>query len=87
MKSVFAQKISAGGESVFLVHGGKDTTGQESWFFVDVPSPKRAAFLRGVKSGSIDLTQFGTVLESGYGAHPHPSIISRMKAEYGYTGN
>jgi hypothetical protein len=41
MKSVFAKKISAGGESVFLVHGGKDTTGQENppadWAVLSLP--------------------------------------------------
>jgi hypothetical protein len=82
----FAQKLTAGGEGVYLIRGGQDSHGQDTWFFVDVPSPKRAAFLKAVRSGRLDVAQYGTVLESGFGKGPHPAIISRMQAEHGYQG-
>lgn len=78
--------VQSRGDTVYLVHGGADHSGQSAWYFIRVDSPKVRAFLKAIGSGSANLGQFGTVLESGYGAEPPYSIVEKMRSEYGYTG-
>ena len=85
--SSFAQNITGTrNETIFLVRGGRDHTGQPAWYFIRVDGVKTKAFLREIKGGNIELAAFGEIVESGYGKEPPPAVIAYMKANYSYTG-
>jgi hypothetical protein len=82
----FAQSISSNrNENLYLVHGGRDRTNQSVWHFIRVERAKTKAFMHAIKTGSIDLSAFGEILESGYGEEPPPAMLSYMKANYGFA--
>jgi hypothetical protein len=70
--------------NVFLVRGN-DSTGRAAWYFVLVDPAKRAAF-RKAFSGQLELSAYGRILASGYGADPPDDVRERMKTEYGFAG-
>ncbi|MDE2101341.1 MAG: hypothetical protein KGL39_29105 [Patescibacteria group bacterium] len=87
MKLAFAQvALQSRGDTVYLVHGGEDHTGQAAWYFILVDSAKVRAFLKAIDSGTADLQSYGTILESGYGKEPPYSVLQHMREQYGYTG-
>ncbi len=87
MKVAFTQTLEElRGNNIYLVRGGSDNTGQMSWYFIRVDSPKARAFLKAIDSGTIDLSSYGEILESGYGAEPPYSVLEHMRNQYGYTG-
>jgi hypothetical protein len=87
MKLAFTQAVQkTQGDNIYLVHGGEDHTKQSAWYFIRVDSPKIRAFLKAISAGSIDLENFGTILESGYGKEPPHSVLEKMRNEYGYKG-
>ena len=72
-------------DHIFLVRG-KDTTGEDAWYYVQVERGKREAFLRQGGVALLDITQFGAVIQCGYGEKPPQHIRDLMKEEYGFTG-
>lgn len=82
----FAQKISVSREckNIYLVKGGKDSTGRDTWFFIRVDSLKTSLFKQKIKTGSLDLQDFGEILESGYGEEPPEYIFTHMEKKYGF---
>ena len=58
-------------DRVILVRG-KDK-GKPAWHFVDVKKALTGLFYKRVKSGSLDVAHFGTVLASGWGTDPPDS--------------
>lgn len=57
-----------------------------SWFFVQVMQAKLQAFRRALTEGALELTAYGTVLASGFGASPPAKTITRMQTFYGFKG-
>lgn len=84
----FAQKIATDTQrqNIYLVTGGRDHTGRAAWYYIRVDDHQRARFERVVRSGALTLTEYGTILESGYGDTPPESVRNRMKIEHGFTG-
>ncbi|GEM_PF-1081472 len=82
----FAQKISNFRESqnIYLVQGGKDKTGRPAWFFLKVEALKLRSFLQKIKTGAINLIEYGEVIESGYGDAPNESVLQKMHDKYGF---
>ena len=77
----FVEKIQNSlGELVYLVHG-KDK-GKDAWHYLLVDKLKLAIFLQDVKSGKLDVTNYGVVLYSGWGENPPQHIIDEVKAKY-----
>ena len=58
-------------DRVILV-SGKDK-GKPAWHFVDVKKTLTGLFYKRIKSGSLDVAHFGTVLASGWGTDPPDS--------------
>lgn len=71
-------------EGIFLVRG-KDSTGHSAWFYVSIALEKRAGFKKLSGCERLDLAEYGTVIESGYGDSPPMHIRARMKDEYGFV--
>lgn len=84
----FAEKVakSKGAAEVFLVTGGSDNSGRKAWYFIRVDSPKVSAFHRAIKSGNINLDEYGEILDSGYGEQPPESVKQFMRDKYGFNG-
>lgn len=84
----FAQKIteSAKRQNIVLVTGGRDHTGRAAWYYLQVDAHQRARFERVVKSGALTLSEYGTVLLSGYGDAPGADAQSFMRTNYGFEG-
>lgn len=57
-----------------------------SWFFVQLVQAKLQAFRRALASGTCELTDYGTVLASGFGTTPPAKTLTRMQTIYGFKG-
>lgn len=86
--SGFAQRISQQNQrqNLVLVTGGRDHSGRPAWYYVLVEPHLKLRFDRAVKSGAMDLKEFGSIVASGYGEQPPELTRARMKAEYGFEG-
>jgi len=87
MALAFTQIIQQSrGEHIYLVLGGVDKYERAVWHFIRVAPAKARAFERAINSGTIELKDYGTVLESGIGAEPPYTTVEQMRNDYGYTG-
>ncbi|MFM9890248.1 MAG: hypothetical protein ACKVOE_06365 [Rickettsiales bacterium] len=83
----FAQKIEQQRPlNIYLVTGGRDHTGRPAWYYIDVLPHRKLQFERVLRSGAMSLTEYGTILQSGYGTKPPQQTIAFMKQEYGFEG-
>ncbi|MBQ4875354.1 MAG: hypothetical protein HRK26_04525 [Rickettsiaceae bacterium H1] len=67
-------------QNVFLVRG-KDRN-RSAWHYVLVDNNKRELFLAATRSGSLDVADYGEVLESGWGEDPPKSVVKRIEDEF-----
>jgi hypothetical protein len=65
---------------VYLVRG-KDN-GRPAWHYVLIAKPKLDAFKRKLATGSMDVSQYGAVLYSGWGQNPDSATVARIRSEY-----
>jgi len=70
-------------DRIFLVRG-PDSTNRPAWYYLLVDKEKKTVFQDNAKRGQIQLTEFGTIITSGYGEYPPKDVKQRMKDEYGY---
>ena len=71
--------------NMFLVSGGKDKYGREAWYFISVEPFKASIFQKEIKKGKINLLDYGTILESGFGKTPPEEAKRRIKEKYNFT--
>ncbi len=69
------------GRCVYLVRG-KDRN-RPAWHYVLVKERLVEKFKETVASGTIDVADWGEVLESGWGEDPHPDIVANMEKRFG----
>lgn len=70
------------GELVYLVRG-KDQ-GRPAWHYVHVRDKQTLPlFLKQVDTGTVDVSQFGEVLYSGWGQDPPEDIVKKIEEKYG----
>jgi hypothetical protein len=78
----FIERVKATeGHLVFLSRGAFE--GKPTWHYIKVDPRKLDAFKKQVKTGSIELTEFGNILYSGWGMDPPQAIIDKVKAQFG----
>jgi len=81
----FVQKLEQRhGQNIYLVTGGQDQTGMPAWHYVQVVPHRRSMFERKISSGEVSLTEYGAIIESGYGTKPPQEIIDFMSRTYGF---
>ena len=61
----------------------KDGTGREAFYYIMVDNHKMTAFEKALSSGSLELTDYGKIITSGYGK-PSTKIKQKMFDEYGF---
>lgn len=70
--------------NIFLVSGGKDKFERDAWYYVKVEPFKISLFQRDISKGKINLSEYGEILESGFGKTPPDDIKKKMKDEYNF---
>lgn len=68
---------------IFLIRG-KDTTGRRAWYYLLVEKTKKRLFESDVKRPQMQLTDYGTIVYSGYGENPPDDIKTKMFDDYGF---
>ena len=68
------------GERIYLIRG-KDK-GKQAWHYVLVDEDKIVTFNAKVKSGNIDVADYGTVLYSGWGQDPPKDIKHKIDLRF-----
>lgn len=77
----FLEKLqNSQGELVYLVRG--KNKGREVWHYILVDKAKLPIFSAKVKSGALDIAEYGKILYSGYGKNPPQDIIDAIKKQY-----
>ena len=74
---------SSRSSDVYLIRG-KDTTNRRAWYYLLVEKTKKRLFENDVKSSQMQLTDYGTIVYSGYGENPPEDIRQKMEDEYGF---
>jgi hypothetical protein len=69
------------GDLVYLIRG-KDA-GRPAWHYVHIDGMKLRAFKRALATGSLDVSQYGEILKSGWGKDPPGDIVKWVKDRYG----
>jgi hypothetical protein len=58
--------------------------GRDAWYFMYIASPKQKKFTKAVQSGPTNLTDYGEIIESGWGKYPPKEVMEKMEREYGF---
>ena len=69
-------------DRVYCVHS--EDRGTPTWYYVLVDEDKVQAFIDKVKSGTIDVADYGKVLYSGWGKGPPQHIIDKIWDRFGF---
>ncbi len=77
----FLEKIQTSRHGLLYLVRGKDR-GKPCWHYILVDKLKHEMFKIRVKSDFIELTDYGQVLESGWGENPPEEVAARIKKEY-----
>ena len=67
------------GEFVYLVRG--KSNGREAWHYIVVDKLKITLFKQALKSGSLNVSEYGAILYSGWGKNPPQHIVDAVKTE------
>jgi hypothetical protein len=79
---MFAAKIyTSRTELVWLVTG--TDKGQACWHFLYVDKIKLEIFKARLKTGSLELKDYGTILYSGWGTEPPEDIKQKIQEQFG----
>ena len=85
-KKSFAEATKSSRTSnIFLVTGGQDKSGRDAWYYVLVEPTKVGSFQEKIKSGSINLIDYGEIVDSGFGKYPPENVQQKMKEEYNFV--
>lgn len=68
------------GELVYLVRG-KDA-GRAAWHYVLIDRVKLPLFKQKLKTGTLDVSEYGKILYSGWGEDPPQEIVDKIKEQY-----
>lgn len=80
-KPSFAKQISQ--QKAILYELNSVVDGRTAWYILEVKSAKHNEFKRLLHSGAaMELTDYGTVLYSGWGKHPNSQIQAELRDKY-----
>jgi hypothetical protein len=82
----FVSRLNAAALSDIFLIRAKDNTGRPAWYYFRTHRGKKRAFEVAIEKGTVQLTDYGKVLFSGYGANPPADVVERMRVEYGFDG-
>jgi len=83
METNFQSKLVSATEKGVLVYlVTASVKGKPAWHYIQVDEPKHKAFKKQMETGKLDLAEYGTILESGWGAYPPEPIVALMNEKY-----
>ena len=77
---MFAELIQLSNASVYLTQGLAGNV--PVWHYVKIYKQEIPFFLMALKSGSLDVAEFGKVVVSGWGKEPPAEVKARIRQEY-----
>lgn len=80
----FADRVRKSAGSIYLVRGN-DRQGRAAWYYLQVRPTHRRKFEKDIKTGRLNLGDYGTILNSGFGTDPPESIQQQMREQYGFA--
>jgi len=66
---------------IFLTKGQND--GSHTWHYVKIDALKEPLFKKAIKSGTLDVADYGEVIFSGWGKEPPENIVEIIQKKYG----
>ena len=66
--------------NIYVVTGQHNSL--SAWHIVVVDSLKTTLFTKAIHSGNLDVANYGTVLESGWGGYPPQTVIDAICTQY-----
>jgi hypothetical protein len=66
---------------IFLTQGRQN--GTCTWHYVKIDALKQPLLKKAVKSGSVDVADYGEVICSGWGKNPPESVVEMIQKKYG----
>lgn len=60
-----------------------DATGQMAWYIMKIPPLKKQLFLKALEEKEMDMTDYGTILYSGYGEEVSQNVKDHILQQYG----
>jgi hypothetical protein len=63
----------------------KTKSGADAWWYILVDKPKMSAFEKAMKTGDVDLADYGKIFASGYGASPSAKVKQEMAEKYNFV--
>lgn len=73
--------------TITILCRGQDDNGMPFWAYMCVKPSMVASFRAALDGGEVHLEDFGTIIESGYGAYVPSEIAYRMEHDYGINHN
>lgn len=77
----FTSKII--GKSPIYLITCQDSEGQYCFYFV-LSTPEKMRMLDAVQTGTFNVSDYGKIIESGYGKTPSPEVRKKLHDEYGF---
>lgn len=68
---------------IYLIRGS-DGTGRQAWYYLRVCKKSPLLFERDARKGQINLSDYGEILQSGYGKDPPASVVRDMQETWGF---
>lgn len=79
----YREQLSTRPDQLFLVRG-RDDRGQNAWYYIAVDRDKRDIFKASNGTRSLNLSDYGRTLHSGYGSEPPVAVQELMQLKYGF---
>lgn len=70
-------------DHIFLIRG-RDASGERAWYYVIIDKGKLDLFKAKIGTPFLRLTDYGQILNSGFGEEPSEEVKRFMEIEYGY---
>lgn len=69
--------------TIMVLCQGKDRRGKPIWAYLCIKPSMALGFKEARARGNVDITNYGSVLESGEGTEPPDDVKERMERDYG----
>ena len=70
------------GDDIRFVRAVED--GSPCWFYLKLDPSKKLEYQKNLKSGDMNIRDYGTIMESDWGDYPPRDVVLFMKQEHGF---
>jgi hypothetical protein len=80
-KPFTSKLVASRGHLIYRVDG-QDNQGKQRWYYLLVDKARESSFQEALRTGHLNVAEFGSILEFGYGAGPPQEVIRRLEKAY-----